>query len=294
MVTVVDSTRTKTTTPTKPDQEATRARSGGAAGGGGSNGGGGSDRRRGDGDDNRFKFPERDSAPARYRIGLGVLFAGIVMMFLSLTIAYITLARASGWREIDLPASIWVSTALILISSWTFERARVGWRHATAQSGSWDAARHDVRGESPIDPERDPKSAAHLALLRRAHRWLCVTTLLGCGFIVSQLLAWRELVRRGFYVASDPHSSFFYMLTGLHAIHIVGGIAALGYLLMRVRRRRAHVEQVQNALDARIISLDERGTAAPPLARAAIDAGAIYWHFVDGLWIYVLLLLLWG
>lgn len=284
MVTVIDGA--KTGTATKPGVGAAPARSGGSSGGGS----GGDDRKRGGGEDDRFKFPEHDPAPARYRIGLGVLFAGIVMMFLSLTIAYVTLALASGWKPLDIPASLWISTALILISSWTFERARRAWRSASVESGSRDIARRRVEDGSASDP----KNEAHLALLHDAHRWLLTTLILGCGFIVSQLLAWRELVARGFYVASNSHSSFFYMLTGLHAIHIVGGIAALGYLLLRVRRRRDYAEQQCHVLDARIVSLEERRSAAPPMPRAAIDAGAIYWHFVDGLWIYVLLLLLWG
>jgi cytochrome c oxidase subunit 3 len=102
--------------------------------------------------------------------------------------------------------------------------------------------------------------------------WLLLTTALGAAFVVSQLLAWRQLVRQGVYVATNPHSSFFYLLTATHGIHLMGGLIALVYLLLRTRR-----------LDTGERALANRSAVA--------DAVSLYWHFMDGLWIYLFLLL---
>jgi cytochrome c oxidase subunit 3 len=102
--------------------------------------------------------------------------------------------------------------------------------------------------------------------------WLLVTTALGLGFLTAQWLAWRQLVKQGVYVASHPHSSFFYLLTATHGVHLLGGLLALGYLIVRT----------QNPID------DER---FQPKRLAAAGAVAIYWHFMDLLWIYLFLLL---
>ena len=67
-------------------------------------------------------------------------------------------------------------------------------------------------------------------------RWLLVTVVLGLGFLGSQLIAWQQLVRQGIYVSSNPHSSFFYLLTATHGVHLLGGLVALVYLSLRTRR----------------------------------------------------------
>jgi len=189
--------------------------------------------RGGDGSSARF-------SPSKYRIGMWVALAGISMMFTALTSAYIVRANlANDWRPIAMPRLLWLSTALIVASSFTFEIARRALR-----SG---------------------KSVVY-------SRWLLVTVTLGLAFLASQLLAWRQLVAQGIYISSNPHSSFFYVLTGAHGLHLLGGILGLDFLLLRSRRRR-----------------DEEHAGARRLAIA--DAVALYWHFMDGLWIYLFLLL---
>lgn len=98
--------------------------------------------------------------------------------------------------------------------------------------------------------------------------WLHVTAGLGIIFLIGQFAAWRELGARGYYLASNASASFLYLLTATHGVHLLGGVLALGYLIFR----------------APAIA---RGDAR----RAALDATAIYWHFMDGLWIYLLILL---
>ena len=184
-------------------------------------------------------FEQRSSA-ARYRIGAWVLIASIVMLFTGLSSAYIVrAASAQDWRPLAMPRVLWLSTALILFSSMTLESAR-----------------------------RNLKKLFDSGYVQ----WLALTAILGVGFLASQLFAWRELARQGVYLASNPHSSFFYLLTATHGLHLLGGLLAVVFLLFRTRRPRA-----DEAAEARAI------------ARA--DAVAIYWHFMDGLWIYLFLLL---
>jgi len=188
----------------------------------------------------------RDDSPQQYRIGMWLALAAILMMFAALSSAYVfrSTRTQQNWQAFAVPLMLWVSTALILVSSATFEVAR--------------RALH--RGE------------------REAYRlWLIVSLALGFGFLVSQLLAWRGLVGQGIYLATNPHSSFFYVLTGLHAIHLIGGIFGMSYLMLRAGR----------GMKAGISNKAAR-------QRASVDAIGLYWHFMDGLWVYLFaLLFLW-
>lgn len=107
---------------------------------------------------------------------------------------------------------------------------------------------------------------------RAYSRWLLTTLALGIGFVVAQILAWRQLVRQGIYLASNPHSSFFYLFTATHGVHLMGGLLALMYLLIRTTKKTGALEG----------ELKRVGAA---------DAAGIYWHFMDALWICLFLLL---
>jgi cytochrome c oxidase subunit 3 len=103
-------------------------------------------------------------------------------------------------------------------------------------------------------------------------RWLMITAALGLAFLATQLFAWRQLARQGIYMASNPYNSFFYLFTAAHGLHLLGGILVLGYLLLRTRKKRSTVEG--------------------ELRRAgAAGAASIYWHFMDGLWVALFMLL---
>jgi cytochrome c oxidase subunit 3 len=184
-------------------------------------------------------FSHEDS-PERYRIGMWIALASIVMLFTALTSAYIVRAgTGNDWRPIAMPRLLWASTALILTSSATI-------------------------------------SIALGALKRKDHqaykRWLLLTVVLGLSFLATQLLAWRQLVAEHVYVATNPHSSFFYLLTAVHGLHLLGGIFGLDYLLLRSWRKAG----------------DAKGEAK---RLGAAQAVALYWHFMDGLWVYLFLLL---
>ena len=192
----------------------------------------------------------------RYRIGLLAGLTPVLMLFVAFTSAYIvrqnlgtwddaTKAYTLDWRALSLPALLWLNTAILLASSVTLELGRRG------LAAEYAAA---ARGMLPARAGRSP--------------WLGLTLVLGAGFLLGQWLAWRGLEAQGVYISSNPSSSFFYLLTGAHAVHLLGGVVALTYA-------------VATAL----------GSA--PLARRVIvvDVTAWYWHFMALLWVYIFALL---
>jgi cytochrome c oxidase subunit III len=104
---------------------------------------------------------------------------------------------------------------------------------------------------------------------RRFILCLSATLFLSLAFVAGQLAAWRELVSSGVYMSSNPGSLFVYVITGAHGIHLFGGMIALIYLILRT----GSLEDLRSA-------------------ETAVDVVALYWHFVDGLWVYLLALLL--
>jgi cytochrome c oxidase subunit 3 len=186
------------------------------------------------------RFPYLKSSASRYRIGVWVAMASILMMFTALTSAYVVrTASSDDWQPLKMPRILLLSSALIIISSGTLETAR-----------------------------RKLKAAATGAY----RRWLLLTVALGLGFVASQLLAWRQLVRQGVYVSSNPHSSFFYLLTATHGVHLLGGLVALVYLSLRSRSAQTNELAVVKR-------------------QGAADAVTLYWHFMDVLWLYLFVLL---
>lgn len=205
----------------------------------GSGYGGGTDTPAGGSDDDRGHGggPARPS-PRRYFTGVALALVAILMFFMALVSAYIVRQGLGGdWIPVSVPRILWVNTTVLLASSLTIELAR----------------RLLVRG--------------NLAAFRP---WWNVTTALGVVFLAGQLLAWRQLVAAGAYLASNPSNSFFYTLTAAHGVHLAGGIAALSY----VSFRNFSVAQVT------------RETAA--------ELASICWHFMDGLWLFLFLLLTLG
>ncbi len=207
----------------------------------------------GDGDGN----PQYRDRRRRYRLGVIIGMAAIVMFFVSLTSAYIvrqgignwdsrTGQYVTDWVPLRVPPVLWVNTLILLCSSLTMEmaRRRTLERTVTARQFGIDS------GHRPFP-------------------WLGITTILGIGFIAGQALAWRELSVQGVYISTNPSSSFFYVLTVSHGLHLLGGVLALLY--------------------ASVTTL-----LARPLETKAIvvDVTALYWHFMDALWIYIFALLL--
>ena len=188
---------------------------------------------------NGHEFFEPDAHANRYRIGMWVALASIAMLFTALSSAYVVRSGSSNdWIRIAMPRVLLLSTALILVSSVTIEISRRNLK--------------------------DAFFAGH-------GRWLLITMLLGLGFLFTQLVAWRQLSAQGVYLSSNPHSSFFYLLTAAHAFHLAGGLFALIFLWIRSRLNRE--------------------VKVSATRQASTDAITIYWHFMDALWIYLFLLL---
>jgi len=182
-----------------------------------------------------------DYSPAPSRTGIWVGLAAITMSFAAFTSAlFVREATANDWRHLTIPSIIFLNTAILLASSVTLEGAR---RRVA------DFARGQSSDPSP-------------ALL-----WMSATLVLGFAFVAGQYIAWQQLRSEGLYLASNPNSSFFYVLTAIHALHVLGGLAGL----VRV-----------------IYLLRQPGLA---LRRSTLDATSYYWHFMGVLWLYVLLVM---
>ncbi len=96
-------------------------------------------------------------------------------------------------------------------------------------------------------------------------RWLYIALSLGLLFVAGQYLAGVQLRSQGLYLATNPNSSFFYVLTAVHALHVLGGLGGLVRVIHRLKQSI--------------------------LRKSTLDATAYYWHFMDALWVYLLLLL---
>jgi len=180
--------------------------------------------------------------------------ASITMLFIGLTSAYVVREGLDpNWRAIPLLPILLVNTAVLIASSLTLEKGRrVFWRK---EAGFVDA----LRG------------------------WLAVTLLLGLTFLCGQIAAWRLLSAQGIYLGTNPHGSFVYLLTGLHGLHVAGGILALGYFVIALWLGRSFAIRASPDLAA--------GTLSEPRIERWIEVTAIYWHFMGGLWLYLLVLL---
>lgn len=106
----------------------------------------------------------------------------------------------------------------------------------------------------------------------RFNRFWVLATLLGVVFLGGQYFAWMQLQSAGVYISTNPSSSFFYLLTVAHACHLAGGLVALFYVTVQALRLQLG-----------------------PGKRTAVEVTSLYWHFMDGLWIYLMVLFLfWG
>jgi cytochrome c oxidase subunit III len=179
--------------------------------------------------------------PNKSRIGMWFLMLIVIMTFGGLIGAYIVLATNKGleWKPFSLPIQVWISTLVIIASTVTYEIYN----------------RIYKKGEQS-----------------RARVWLLATATLGGIFIASQLIAWLELVNQGIYMAGNPYAGFFYIFTGVHVLHVIGGISAIGYLILKTKSITRSADE-----------LFKRQTTSTVVGW--------YWHTMDILWIVLFLLL---
>lgn len=174
-----------------------------------------------------------------YVTGIVLALTAILMFFLALTSSFIVRKGLSNdWVPFNLPRILWLNTAVLLVSSFTLERARQ--RFEEGRTAEF-------------------------------RRWWGFSTALGIAFLAGQVLAWQQLAAAGVFLASNPSSSFFYLLTGAHGLHLLGGVIALTVVGLREQREEARLTQA-----------------------TAVKVVRLYWHFMGLLWVYLYLLLLLG
>ena len=173
------------------------------------------------------------------RSGIWIGVFTITMSFAAFTSALFVREGTADWGHLVLPSVLYLNTIVLLLSSATFELSRLS---------------------LAAGPLIAPESA------RKISGWLLLTLLLGLGFFAGQFVAWHELRAQGIYLATNPNSSFFYVLTFVHALHVFAGIAALLYLVARLL--------IGHTL----------------FRRGLFENTAIYWHFMGFLWVYLFLL----
>jgi cytochrome c oxidase subunit 3 len=180
-----------------------------------------------------------DYSPPPSATGIWVVLFAITMMFAALTSALIVRKGSSlDWQGFTLPSILYFNALILIASSVTLEVSRR--RVATFMGGL------KSRVVNPV-------------------RWLYVTLFLGLLFVAGQYVAWLQLRAEGLYLATNPSSSFFYLLTAVHALHVLGGLGGLIYVIRKLNKS--------------------------VLRRYQLVATARYWHFIGILWLYLLLLL---
>jgi cytochrome c oxidase subunit 3 len=188
----------------------------------------------------------KSGAAEAAKSGIWVGIAAITMSFAAFTSAIIVRQGSdASWQHLALPPVLYLTTLILLSSSATLEMSRRGISALTAGSGT-----------------REGGEVAAGSL-----RWLYGTLGLGLVFVAGQYVAWQQLAAQGIFLATNPSSSFFYVLTAMHGLHVLGGLVALGYVLRKL------------------------AGASPALRRSTYEAVCIYWHFMGGLWVYLLLVM---
>ena len=235
-------------------------------------GGGGTGQDFGDdgfgGEGGGFPGGPKETSLQTYLTGMWLGLGAITMLFAAFTSAYIVRRGMSDdWRPTEIPVLLWCNTFVLVASSLTLERARRSLRAAVAAKGA------RLEGAVAV-----PKALSLdvFALRQAFRRWWSVTTALGGAFLFGQIVAWRQLAAQGVYMASNPSSSFFYLLTGAHGLHLLGGVVALLYVVFQAWRWKPIMSR----------------RAVEEMPRTAVEVTALYWHFMDGLWVYLFLVLL--
>jgi cytochrome c oxidase subunit III len=184
----------------------------------------------------RFLASRENPPSGSTAIWVGI--AAIIMMFAALTSALVVRQGASmDWHHFDLPKILYFNTLILAASSVTLAMFGRRFRQRWSSSASVDSG----------------------------SRWLYATLVLGATFVAGQYLAWHQLYSEGLYMASNPSHSFFYVLTGGHVLHLLGGLIALIYVTAKLKRFT--------------------------LRQSTLSMATKYWHFMDLLWLYLLGLL---
>jgi cytochrome c oxidase subunit 3 len=170
------------------------------------------------------------------KFAMWLFIVTVVMVFAALTSAYIVRRVEGNWMIFDLPLLFWINSGVIIASSVTMH-----WAYLSAK--------------------RDNLESVKIATI--------ITSILGVAFMAGQFLAWKDLVTNKIYFVGNPSGSFLYVISGLHGLHVVGGVVFLFILLGSAMKFKVHSKNMNQ-----------------------IEMCATYWHFLGGLWLYLFLFLL--
>lgn len=176
----------------------------------------------------------RSMHPQKFAMWLFIIT--VVMIFASMTSAYIVKKGAGDWQYVEIPALFRFTTVLILLSSVSMHFAYVS-------------------------AKRNNLLSIRIGVV--------ATAVLAVAFIFGQISAWQQLVEQGAYFVGNPAGSFIYVFTGLHVVHLIGGIVFLVIVLVSAFRYQVHSKRL-----------------------ARIEMCTTYWHFLGGLWLYLYLFLI--
>ena len=172
-----------------------------------------------------------------HKFTLWVAIGSIIMMFAGLTSAYIVKRDQPGWTSFDMPSTFWYSTGVILFSSLTVQLALKAFK------------------------ERE---------MKRYRNWITMTAILGIVFIGLQMLGFKQIWNTGVTFRGSGAGQFLYVIAGLHAAHVLGGVIVLLVMFFK-------------AFSKKIRSYDP----------VPVEVASTYWHFVDFLWIYLFIFFFW-
>jgi len=170
------------------------------------------------------------------RIALRVFLAVVSSMFILFFVAYVERMELADWRPVALPSALWLNTVLLILGSFAF---------------------HFARNAAGAENRRGVKNGLLLA------------GVLTLGFLVGQYVAWQQLEAEGYFMRSNPASAFFYLLTGLHGLHVIGGLVVWGRATFRI-------------------------FAGEPVGkvRLSVQLCSTYWHYLLLVWLIMYYILL--
>ncbi len=171
--------------------------------------------------------------PSKFIVWLFIVT--IVMLFAALTSAYIVKQSDGNWLNYNLPGMFWITSTIIVVSSITMQLAL-------------KSAKEDRFNGLKV--------------------YLILTTILGLAFLFGQYQSWKQLVDMDVYFVGNPAGSFLYVLTGLHAVHIISGLVFLLIVIGSSFKLKIHSKSLMR-----------------------IEMCTTYWHFLGGLWLYLFLFL---
>jgi cytochrome c oxidase subunit III len=170
------------------------------------------------------------------KFALWLFLVTVLMIFAALTSAYIVRQADGNWVIFELPNLFLVTTGIILASSVTMH-----WAYISVKKSNLESAKLAIG----------------------------LTTVLGTSFLVGQYMAWGQLVKNSIYLVGNPSGSFVYIISGLHGLHIIGGLVFLLVVFVSIFQVKIHSKNMLR-----------------------IEMCATYWHFLGGLWLYLFVFLL--